>query len=177
MTRSVALLRGINVAGNRKIQMVDIRAMFEAAGCVDVETYIQSGNVVFSHDALEGTALEHTLEQQVRFDTGFEIAILVRTATELAHVLGANPYPGTEGTKLVVLVLRDLVDPALLEGIDRAHVWPEAFALHGRELYLSLPNGQGRALLPVAIGKCMSHLATTARNWNTVVKLAGLAAR
>ena len=177
MVRSVAVLRGINVGGNRTIRMAGLRAIFAAAGCTDAETYIQSGNVVFSHTALAGAALEDVLETQVRHETGFDVAVLVRTAHELTALVADNPYPGTDGTRLVVSFLREAVEPGLLAAVDRDAVAPEAFTLRGRELYLYLPNGQARAKLPEAITRCRLPVAATARNWNTVVKLTELASR
>ena len=174
MTRSVALLRGINVGGSRKVAMVDLRAAFEAAGCTDVETYIQSGNVVFAH-AKKGAALEKVLEDQLRVSTGLEIAVVTRTAQEMQAIVEHNPYPGTEGTKLVVWFLRDAIAASVLDRVDRAAIGTEDFTLRGRELYLFLPNGQGRGLLPIALGKAKLPSANTARNWNTLMKLTDMA--
>ncbi len=174
MTRSVAVLRGINVGGNRKVRMVDLKAAFDAAGCTDVETYIQSGNVVFTH-AKKDAALETVLEAQLLESTGFEIAVLTRTAREMRDIVEHNPYPGTEGTKLVVWFLRDAVAATVLDKVDRDAIGVEDFTLRGREIYLFLPNGQGRGILPVALGKCKLPAGNTARNWNTVVKLTDMA--
>lgn len=175
MTRAVALLRGINVGGSRKVRMVDLEAAFEAAGCTDVATYSQSGNVVFSH-AKKAAALETVLEAQLLDSTGLEIAVLTRTAREMQAVVEHNPYPGTEGTKLVVWFLREPIASSVLDKVDCAAIGTEDFTLRGRDLYLFLPNGQGRGLLPIALGKAKLQVASTARNWNTVVKLRDMAA-
>ncbi len=119
--------------------------------------------------------LENVLEDQLRVSTGHEIAVLTRTAREMRAVVEHNPYPGTEGTKLVVWFLREPIASSALDQVDREAIGTEDFTLRGRELYLFLPNGQGRGLLPVALGKCKLRVATTARNWNTVVKLDAMA--
>jgi len=167
VARWVALLRGVNVGGARKLAMSDLRALVAGAGGFDVETYIQSGNVVFSHAARSAAGLETDLERVVG------VPVMVRSPAELAKIVRDNPYPGTEGTKLVVWFFKERVTPATLKQVDTAKFAPEAFAPHGRELYLHLPDGQGRAKLTVALGRRVPDY--TARNWQTVVKLLEMA--
>lgn len=176
MHRCVALLRAINVGGNRSVPMAALRTSFETAGATDVSTYIQSGNVIFTPPPTpRGTALESHLEARLRHDLGLEIPVLVRSADELERLIAHNPFPGTEGTKLVVYFVRSEADATTLASLDPTTFAPESLAVHGRELLLSLPGGQARSPLVTALGKVRPRVDFTARNWNTVVKLHQLA--
>jgi uncharacterized protein (DUF1697 family) len=175
MTTYVALLRGINVGGNRKITMADLRTMFAAAGAENVTTYIQSGNVVFRHSADTPGRLTSDLERQITVATGFEVPLTLRTAEELATVIAGTPFPTTEPTQLHVTFLDAPAPAGAFDGVDRAAFAPEDFAVSGRELYLYLPHGMARTKLPQALGLYRRHAATT-RNWRTVVTLHDLAA-
>ena len=172
MAKLVALIRGINVGGRHKVAMSDLRAWFEGAGCRDVSTYIQSGNVVFDRAGAKDK-IEADLERRLKSETGFDLSVIVRTAADLAKVVRNNPYPGTEPTKLVVAFLKKAPPRGALNAIDKAAFAPEDFTVKGREIYLYLPNGQGRAKLPPALGRVQG--TATARNWQTVQKLLDLA--
>ena len=173
MTRSVALLRGINVGG-RSLPMARLRTICETAGATDVATYIQSGNVVLRHPAT-GEALEAHLEHAIRDATALDVPVLVRTAAELADVVAHNPWPGTEGTRLVVWFLRTPAEAERLGAVDLAPFAPETLVVRGRDIYLFLPHGQARSALLVALDKVRPKVTATARNWNTVEKLLAMA--
>jgi len=176
MTVSIALLRGINVGGHRKVPMATLRDLFVDAGYDQVTTYIQSGNVVFSHRSPSSDRLRADLETRIGDAMGFEVPVMVRTKAEMADVVVRNPYPGVEGTELHVLFLADDLPAGALDAIDSIDVErfaPETLVVSGREIYLHLPDGMGRAKLPAALGRL--DMATTARNWRTVEKLLELA--
>ena len=170
----MALLRGINVGGNRKVPMADLRALVEAAGGTDVQTYIQSGNVVFEHAQLTDDTLRDELEQRLEAAFGFTVPVILRRAGAWDAVLKGNPFPDDDPTRLHVSFLRDEPARGATDGIDRERFAPEEFALHGREVYLYLPDGLGRAKLPAALTRVIGT-PDTARNWRTVLKLAALA--
>jgi uncharacterized protein (DUF1697 family) len=172
MATHIALIRGINVGGHHKVAMSDLRALFEEAGCRDVSTYIQSGNVVFDRAGAKDK-IEADLERRLKQATGFDLSVIVRTANEWSKVVRNNPYPGTEPTKLIVSFLKQARPAAALRSIDVAAFAPEEFTVKGREIYLFLPNGQGRAKLPPALNRVQG--VATARNWQTVLKLLDLA--
>jgi uncharacterized protein (DUF1697 family) len=176
VTVSVALLRGINVGGHRKVPMATLRTAFEDAGYEDVTTYIQSGNVVFSHRERPAAELRADIEAVIADAMGFEVPVMVRTRAELADVVAGNPYSGIEATTLHVLFLADDVTAGALADLDALDVdrfAPETLVRSGCEIYLHLPDGMGRAKLPVALGRL--DMATTARNWRTIEKLLELA--
>ena len=172
MTTYIALLRGINVGGNHKIRMADLRDLFAMAGCEDVSSYIQSGNVVFTHPSATADQLAADLERRIAADTGFDVPVIVRTAAAWAGVVGANPYPDVEPTSLHVVFLAVAPSPAAVAAFDAARFAPEEFTVVGRDVYLYLPDGMGRAKLPPALP--LIRVTGTARNWRTVLKLAEL---
>jgi uncharacterized protein (DUF1697 family) len=171
----VALLRGVNVGGRAKIAMADLRDTCAAAGCEDVVTYIQSGNVVL-RSRLGAERLRMVLEAAIAERFGFQPAVMIRTGAEVAAVVAGNPYAGRDPAHVHVGFLHAAPDAATgkcLAGLDCA---PEAVTVAGRDLYLYLPNGMGRAALPVRVDRCLRPVELTVRNWRTVTKLAELAA-
>src|SRR6187399_408069 len=95
MQTYIALLRGINVSGHKKIKMPDLKAMFEALGFTNVHTYIQSGNVVF--ESKSATGLESKISAKILEQFGFEVSVICRTAKEMEQVITRNPYAGMVG--------------------------------------------------------------------------------
>jgi len=171
----VVLLRGINVGGNKRVKMEDLKGWFEAAGCSDVATYIQSGNVVLKA-AGAAEALAKKLEAAIVKGAGFESRIVLRTKEEWAAAMKACPFDPKKADpkKLNVGFLRDAPKAGALADVDPKAYAPEEFALRGRELYLLLPDGVGKIKLPLpAFEKKLGPF--TVRNWNTVEKLAELA--
>lgn len=172
MARVVALLRGVNVGG-RKLAMSDLRALCEEAGCEDVKTYIQSGNVVFTHKGGSSETLRTDLERRIKAVAGYESPVMLRTAKELDAVVRGNPYKRASGTTLHVAFLGTKPAAKALDGIDRTKFEPEELTIKGREVYLHLPNGMGRSELVKVLPRL--KVPMTVRNWNTVLKLQELA--
>jgi uncharacterized protein (DUF1697 family) len=169
----VALLRGINVGGKAKIPMAALRETCASAGCEDVVTYIQSGNVVLT-STLTADKLRTALEDAVAADFGFNPAVMVRTAKEMAAVVDRNPYRDADEKTIHVGFLHaapDAKTKKCLAGIDCG---AEELTLSGRDIYLHLPNGMGRAALPVQLERCLRPAPVTVRNWRTVTKLVEL---
>ena len=166
----VALLRGVNVGGKTKVPMAALRDVCAAAGCEDVVTYIQSGNVVLRSPLAE-QKLQAALEAAIAAEFGFGPAVMLRTAKQMAAVVAHNPYPDTDEQFIHVGFLHGRPDAATkqcLAAIDRA---PEQVTSVDRELYLHLPDGMGRAKLPVLVDRCLRPAQLTVRNWRTVTKL------
>lgn len=174
MARQVALLRGINL-GKRQMKMPALRDVFAAAGCTEVQTYVASGNVVFVDGRGSSGDLVAEIEARIADEFGFQVDIVLRTASEMASVVERNPFPVDDPTKVVVTFLRAEWPADALAPIDPATFLPEAAHLDGCELYLHLPNGQARAKLPAAIDKLRLGGVATTRNWRTVVTLAEMA--
>jgi uncharacterized protein (DUF1697 family) len=169
--RVAALLRGVNL-GKRQVKMADLRAAVEALGHTDVETYLQSGNVVYTPARSPGAELAAGLSAAL----GFRIEVVLRTGKELAKVVAANPYPVDDPTKVVVTFLAERRPKNALAAVDQTAFTPDEFTFTGRELYLKLPHGQARSKLMEALAKQELGTTTTTRNWRTVTALADLTA-
>lgn len=170
MTGYVALLRAVNVGGTGKLPMTELKAMCEAAGFEEVRTYIASGNVVFASDLPEAK-VKAELERRLADYAGKPVGVCVRTAGEMAQVLGANPFAAAPANRTVAIFL-DAAPPedAAERAVGRAA--DEEIALGAREIYVRYGEaGQGNSKLRIPAAK-----AGTARNLNTVAKLAGMAA-
>lgn len=168
MTAFVALLRAVNVGGTGKLAMADLKALCEAAGFTEVKTYIASGNVVFctKHKAPDVKA---ALEAQLRAHAGKPVGVLVRTAEEMSAVRDANPFPEAAPNRTVAIFLDEPPPASALT--DLKHQRDERLALGAREIYVHYGAGMSSSKLVIPAAR-----AGTARNMNTVAKLADMAA-
>lgn len=172
----IALLRGINVGGHKLIKMTDLKQMAEGLGLGHVQTYIQSGNLVFTADDTE-EAVRRTLEQRIEAVFGFSVPTVVRTAPDFQRILDQSPYaPGTlaEGEDLHVALLGAVPDQ---KGIDRLMAVPPGIdecKVVGREVYLLCR--QGLRNTPYAVLEKKLGVPATMRNWQTMTRLAAMAA-
>ena len=173
MTRFAALLRGINVGGKNKVSMSGLRATCAAIGLDDVQTYIQSGNVVFSSSQRSTAKLETSIEQAISDDTGLTISVMVRSARALAQIVDHNPYASDElpATQLVVAFLKSR---PTTKALDLSDYGPETAVVRGNDVFVHYPNGQGRSKVTNAVLERLLGTPATARNWNTVGKLLAL---
>ena len=153
--------------------MATLREIAEALGHTDVETYLQSGNVVFAPDSQKGD-LADALSAAIEERMGAEVPVLVRTGEELRRVVEANPYPVDDPTKVVVAFLAHEVELGDLALGDLSSYLPDELTLAGSEIYVSVPNGQGRSKLMEALTKRRRPVTVTVRNWRTVLALAEL---
>jgi uncharacterized protein (DUF1697 family) len=173
----VALLRGVNVGGNKMIAMADLRLALTKAGFTNVKTLLQSGNVVLDAAASSPVKLESQLEAEVEKRLGMKVVFYVRTAAELAAVIEANPFVAEakrDPSHLLVTFFKTPLDPANVKAAQAAIDGPERLKADGRHLYMVFPEGIGRSKAAVVVGKKLGP-GGTARNWNTVQKLAALA--
>ncbi len=170
----VALLRGINVGGNNKLPMVTLAAIFEAAGCTEVRTYIQSGNVVYRPP---GPAVADAVEAAISRTLGLQIPVVTRTSAELAAAVAANPFlaGGADPGHCYLGFLARAPEPARVQALDPERSPGDRFLLRGRDLYLHLPHGSARSKLTNAYFDRALATVTTVRNWRTVLALAALA--
>ena len=171
--RHIALLRGINVGGRHPLRMAHLVTLFEDAGCHCVRTYIQSGNVVFDAPAARARLIPAAVTAAIAAKFGFDVPIVTRTAAELQRIIKANPFvePGTDLRLLSVGFLADRPSAARVAALDPDRSPPDAFVLHGRELYLRYPNGVARTKLTNAYFDRQLETVTTFRNWRTTLML------
>jgi uncharacterized protein (DUF1697 family) len=179
VTRFAALLRSINVGGRNRLPMADLRALVESLGFVDVTTYLQSGNVVFSGVG-SARAAARIIQDRIAADVGLAVPVLVRTATQLGEVVRSTPY-GELGADLKTLHVTFLAaDPGrdgVRELLDRADEFgADRFEILGREIYLHCPGGYGETKLNNSYLERRLGVTATTRNWRTVTALADLVA-
>ena len=171
----IVLLRGINVGGKGKLPMVQLREIAEGIGLDDVRTYIQSGNLVATTSIAPATVAKR-LRAAIADAADLDVPIIVRTTDEWGAVIADNPFPGaTSIGKTLHVTFLDGDAPRELVDFDASGFAPEEFAVVGSELYLHLPDGIGRSKLAIKLHRLPGASTGTARNWNTVLKLAELA--
>jgi uncharacterized protein (DUF1697 family) len=167
--RQVALLRGVNL-GKRQVIMSELRALCEGAGFTDVRTLLASGNLVL--DAKQtGAKLEAKLEKLILDEMELKTDVFVRTGAELDAIIAANPFntfAKANSTFMVVNFTRGPVSAAEMEAMEKTSFTGEEIKQGKNCLYIKFPKGQGPSKLK------LPKLAT-ARNWNTVTKLAAMA--
>jgi uncharacterized protein (DUF1697 family) len=174
--RFVILLRGINVGGNKKLPMAQLREVCEAIGCEDVTTYVQSGNVVGRSNQSEAK-LAASLESALEATVGFAPRVVVRRHADLVRILDQNPYPDTEERFLHVGFMTEAPTKKALSELGDIDCSPEGFTIAGSEIYLNYVGGAGRS---PRLGKVPFErklgVGITARNLRTVKKLAEMSA-
>jgi uncharacterized protein (DUF1697 family) len=172
----VALLRGINLGG-RRLPMKDLAAVFRDAGCENVQTYIQSGNVVYGADPALAGRLPALIEEAIAERFGLDVPIVTRTAAEIDDVVSRNPFlkPGADLKTLHVAFLKDRPAASRVAALEPSRSPPDAFVLRGREIYLRCPNGVARSKLTTQYFDSRLRTISTARNWRTVLKLQEMA--
>lgn len=171
--KHIALLRAINVSGRNKLPMKDLAAMFVAAGCRDVATYIQSGNVVFTAPATVLKKLPQIISKRIADDFGHKVPVVIRSHDQIAAVIRDNPFleAGEPEKSLHVVFLADLPSAESIAKLDPQRSPPDRFTVVGQHIYLHLPSGAGQSKLTNAWMDSKLSTISTARNWNTVLKL------
>jgi len=162
-------LRGINVGGNNKLPMGDLRKLLENLGLHQVQTYIASGNVVFQGEEQERDVLEARISAAIKAQHGFEPRILILERQELESAVRANPFPDavSEPKTLHLYFLTAEPESPDLEALAALKTDNERFELKGKLFYLNAPDGIGRSKLAEKVDRYLG-VATTARNWRTV---------
>ena len=178
MINCIALLRAVNVGG-RSVAMSGLRDMLADLGLDNPRTLLQSGNAVFAVEAKSSLdALEKKLEAEARRRFGHEIAFMLRTASAWNAIIARNPFADAaknDPAHLLVMVLKAAPSAAEAKALRGSYDGPESIRVAGREAYLVYPQGIGRSKLTNALLDRKLGVAGTARNWNTVLKLAALA--
>ena len=173
----VALLRGINVGGKHSVPMKPLAEMFTEAGCRDVRTHIQSGNVVFAASATLARTLPARIAAGIEERWGFAAPVQTRSVADLRAVVRANPFlaRGDDPGTLAVLFLADAPGAKKLAALDPQRSPGDAFAARAREIYLACPNGMARTKLTNAWFDAQLATVGTFRNWRTTLALLEIA--
>ena len=178
MTTCIALLRAVNLAGLNRVSMGELRELAAALGLEDARTLLQSGNLVFRTSVSSDEKLERLLQDAAAKKLKVSTEFFVRTVAEWKAIIAANPFPTeakSDPARLVMMALKDAPARSAVTALQAAIKGREVVRAKGREAFITYPDGQGRSKLTNALIE--KHLGTrgTARNWNTVLKLAMLA--
>ena len=178
MTIYVGFLRAVNVAGHNKLGMDDLRELLVALGMKDVQSLLQSGNLVFQSDIAPTERLEHMLEKAAEQRLGLQTEFLVRTSKELSAVIAGNPFKeeaATDPSHLLVMFLKSVPDRSKVAALQSAIKGRERIRAKGRQAYIVYPDGIGRSRLTTKVLEEGLDTRGTGRNWNTVLKLDAMA--
>lgn len=177
MTTYFALLRGINVSGQKLIRMADLRLMFEGLGVLKVRTYIQSGNVLFESPE-DAKVLRGRIERQIEATFGFEVTVVLRTLAELEQILAACPFPMEEveagPVKTYIALLAETPEPAGIDRLLAASGGADEFRISGDQVYILCKEGMGKSKFTNNMLEQKLGVAATTRNWKTMKTLVGI---
>jgi uncharacterized protein (DUF1697 family) len=177
MTTHIALLRAVNLAGRNMVAMSDLRDLLAALGMQDARTLLQSGNAVFRSSVSSTEKLERLLQDAAATQLDVSTEFFVRTAAEWKAVIAANPFSAearNDPGHLVVMALKDAPARSAVAALQSAIKGREVVRAKGREAFITYPDGQGRSKLTTALIEQKLGTRGTARNWNTVLKLAAI---
>ncbi len=169
----LGLLRGINVGGKNKILMTDLSAMFVTAGCKNVRTFIQSGNVVFDVSAKVSAQVPRLVAEQITNRLGYKTPVVLRSLAELEDAVSNNPFLklGSDLESLHLVFLAALPEASSIAALDPKRSPGDEYVVRGRDIYLRLANGVADSRLTNAYFDSKLSTISTGRNWRTVTKL------
>ncbi len=170
MNTYIALFRGINVGGNNILPMKELVAILESLGYMNVKTYIQSGNAVFSTEEDGTDRLAQEISAKIQASHGFQPKVLLLSVSEFKDAFANSPFETTEGKALHFYFLASTPAKPDIDGMEKLKSDTEAFMLDKKVFYLYAPNGVGRSKLAAKVEQLLG-VAATARNLNTVQKL------
>jgi uncharacterized protein (DUF1697 family) len=177
MSRYVALLRAVNLPGHNKVGMADLRKLLGELGFQEVQSLLQSGNLVFASKGRTVAQLEAFLEAETKARLGLDTDFMVRDAGEWKRVIASNPFPEEaerDPGHLIVMFLKDEPKGEDVAALQEAIKDREVVRAKGRHAYLVYPDGVGRSRLTNVLIERKLRTRGTGRNWNTVLKLGAL---
>lgn len=171
----ISILRGINVSGQKKIKMLELKSLYESLGFKNVVTYIQTGNVIFDSSDKSIPDLKSKIEKAIDKQFKFHVPVEIRTRLELKNIIKNSPFGPVdlenEGAKVLVTFLSSTPTKTNISNINKYVVAPEKLAVKGKEVYLYCPNGYGKSKLSNNFLEKKLGVEATTRNWTSVLKL------
>jgi uncharacterized protein (DUF1697 family) len=178
MPTYISLLRGINVSGQKSIRMAEMTHLYETLGLKMVQTYLQSGNIVFESDEFDGSILVDRIEAKIEKTFGFHVAVFIRTLGEFRHIFNHNPFlrdRNEDPAKLYVSFLYSLPKKELVNRLTAQISEEDKFIPGEKEIYLFCLHGYGKTKLSNNYFEKKLSVSATTRNWNTVTALIKMA--
>ena len=174
MAKYVALLRGVNVSGHKRVPMAELRELLVKSGLKDVQTYIQSGNVIFESSIADKEKLVSIIHNAIKSHFGFEVPILVLRPKELQQIFDDCPFDQEKKENSYFMLLYSKADYDLVERISQLSYPNEAFKITDNAIYFYCSVGYGKAKLGNNFFERKLKVIATARNFKTMVKLLSL---
>jgi len=177
MHKKIAILRGINVSGKRRILMADLKSMFKDMGFSNISTYIQSGNVIFdSKEGSDNLELSRKIESAIAKKFDFNVPVIIRTPKELELIINKNPFykDDIEITHLHLTFLNEKPTKENQELIETYHFEPDKFVIDGKDVFIYCAEKYHQSKLINNFFEKKLKMNTTTRNWKTVLKLCEL---
>jgi uncharacterized protein (DUF1697 family) len=174
MNTYIALLRGINVSGQKLIKMAELKEHLSALQLVNLRTYIQSGNLVFESNESDSKILAHAIESKIKEKYGFDVPTLIRTREELMAIIDHNPFtivPDDKFSAPYIIFLEDLPNSDTIKSVMNFNATNEIFHFWDRNIYIVYKNGAGTTKLTNTFFESKLKTKATSRNWNTLNKL------
>ena len=168
------MLRGINVSGQKKIRMADLKNLYESLGLVEVQTYVQSGNVVFISEEQEAAKLKESIEAQIKSAYGFSVPVLIRTGDDFRLLIGNRHFRKERSetpSRVMVTFLFERPEQSRLIELSVPENDTCEFVIADQEIFLFCPDGYGRSKLSNNFFEKKLDVIATTRNWKTVVAL------
>lgn len=173
MKTYISLLRGINVSGQKKILMADLKGLYADLGFSNIKTYIQSGNIVFNFKKADAVELQQLIFEKIKLHYRFEVPNLILNPTDISDALANNPYQDIE--KSYFTFLSELPQQQNIDEMSKHAFENEFYELKGKVIYSHYPNGAGRAKMTLKFFEKKLKVSGTARNLNTTKKLLEMA--
>jgi len=175
MQTYISFLRGVNMTGHNTIKMTDLAELYRKLGFKDAETYIHSGNVLFSSsDGSNESELGLKIEKAISEKFNYIVPVMIRTNRELADLFTTNPFleePDFDPSKMAVIFLHEEPSDNQLQKVVDVDYSPDNFKIIGREIYIYCPNGFGRTKIYTNFFEKKMEVSGTGRNWKTITTI------
>ncbi|MFL7869204.1 MAG: DUF1697 domain-containing protein [Anaerolineales bacterium] len=168
MQTYISMLRGINVSGQKKIRMADLKSMYETLGFGNIQTYVQSGNVVFESNEEDLAKLRQSIEAQIEGTFGFSVPVLIRTADDFKRIIENHPFKDEEAIRVLVTFLYEHPEQSKLDELSDYKDKVDHFEIGEQEIFLFCPGGYGKTKLSNTFFEKKLELIATTRNWKSV---------
>jgi len=178
MEKYIAFLRGINVSGQKLIRMKDLKLLMESIGFMRVQTYIQSGNLVFCAPKSDSRQIAKRIAEVISVKYNFQVPVFVRTSGEMNTIAMNNPFLTgrlLQTNKLYVTLLSNIPADNITEVLEKSGLTSEFYSMKGEEIYLYLPEGSGKTKWTNTFFEKKLKVSATTRNWATINQLVTMA--
>ena len=175
MNKKIAVLRGINVGGKKRILMADLKLLLESLGFINIKTYIQSGNIVFdTPNKLTDNEISDTIEKSIFGKYEFIVPVIIRSVSDLQQAIKNNPFYKDINIESKQLHLTFLKEKPTKENLLKVEMYSDdndEFIVKGKEIYIFCKGKYHKSKFTNNFFENKLKVSATTRNWNTILKL------